>query len=150
MRVFFFVLILVIAFGFLGFLATNPDTAVDVKVIRTVYTEVPLWKVVLITIVVTAVLIISYGLAEGSTVRLENRRLRRELHKLETEINYLRTQPSLSTQPGAGDQSAAVGPPAAESTSPSEPVSSAPVYGEGSDEWVSEADDDAYSGGRAV
>jgi hypothetical protein len=108
---------------------------------------VPLWLVVVVAMLVMLVLVGIAAIAEGAAVRLENRRLRRELHKLETEINYLRTQPSSSQElktvgpdPESGRQDDVQGatPPAA------------PVYGAEGEDWSPDADDDAYSGGRAV
>jgi hypothetical protein len=161
MRVFFFLMVLIIAFGFLGFVATNLDTTVDVTVFAKPYEAVPLWWVVGVTLIFIAVLIGSYAIAEGAAARLENRRLRRELHKLETEINYLRTQPSVSSSltsepPGPPETAAASSPEDPERVGATEKPAqrdhppSAPVYGNESDDWSPDPDDDAYSGGRAV
>ena len=91
------------------------------------------------------------GVVDGAFVRLRNRQMSRELRRLETELNFLRTQPQgARREPDLpGD---AVGP-----AKDDEPVTasqgqegvaalaSAPVYhSEGEDE------DDPYTGGRAV
>lgn len=145
-RVMWFVIGIVLTFGFLGFLVTNFDTRVPVTVITTVYPDVALWLVVLVALVVMSVLVGVAAIAEGAAVRLENRRLRRDVHKLETEINFFRTQPSAAPR---GEQEAPPAPPATE-TEEDDSVASAPVYGNARDDWAPESDDDAYSGGRAV
>jgi hypothetical protein len=78
-------------------------------------------------------------------VRYDNRRLLREIRQAETEIHYLRTQPS----PSAGPESAP--PEMAQSRRVEIPQrearpASAPVYGP-DDEW-SDPDDEVYSGDR--
>jgi len=148
MRVLWFIIGIVLTFGFLGFLVNNFDTRVPVTVFNTPHEGVPLWLVVVVAMLVMLVLVGIAAIAEGAAVRLENRRLRREMHKLETEINYLRTQPSSSQSPGAqrrdsssdeeSDETSAVAPPAA------------PVYGAEGEDWSPDPDDDVYSGGRAV
>lgn len=146
MRILWFVIGIVLTFGFLAFLVTNFDTRVPVTLLTTVYPDVALWLVVLLALVVMSVLVGVAAISEGAAVRLENRRLRRDMHKLETEINYLRTQPHLA--PRASEEPP---PQRAEVTTPREDaVASAPVYGSSVDDWPPDADDDAYSGGRAV
>lgn len=149
MRVLWFVIGIVLTFGFLGFLVTNFDTRVPVTLLTTVYPSVALWLVVLVALLVMSVLVGVAAITEGAAVRLENRRLRREVHKLETELNYLRTQPSLSPR----EVEEPVAPPparAAAAEQEDDDLASAPVYGDAGDEWPPEADDDTYSGGRAV
>jgi uncharacterized integral membrane protein len=148
MRVLWFIIGIVLTFGFLGFLVNNFDTRVPVTVLSTQHVGVPLWLVVVVAMLVMLVLVGIAAITEGAAVRLENRRLRRELHKLETEINYLRTQPSAS-------QDLTVGRPDPESVEESDDThgatpSTAPVYGGEDDDWSPDPDDDAYSGGRAV
>jgi hypothetical protein len=147
MRVLWFIIGIVLTFGFLGFLVNNFDTRVPVTVLSTQHVGVPLWLVVVVTMLVMLVLVGIAAIVEGAAVRLENRRLRRELHKLETEINYLRTQPSSSQRLRAGDASP-------DSDEDGEPLDgtippTAPVYG-AEEDWSPDPDDDAYSGGRAV
>jgi len=149
MRVLWFVIGVVLTFGFLGFLVTNFDTRVSVTVLGTVYEGVALWLVVVVAMLVMLVLVGIAAIAEGAAVRLENRRLRRELHKLETEINYLRTQPGLSIDRGVAQPPPAPAPRKASSETELPVRAPAPVYG-GDDDWPEEADDDPYSGGRAV
>lgn len=147
-RVMWFVIVIVLTFGFLGFLVTNFDTRVPVTMVTTVYPDVALWLVVLVALVVMSVLVGVAAIAEGAAVRLENRRLRREVHKLETEINFFRTQPSAAPR---GEQEAPPPAPAIEAEE-DDALASAPVYGSARDDWAPEpdTDDDAYSGGRAV
>ena len=136
--------------GFLMFLAWNLDTAVTVSLFGTQYSGVPLWLVVFGAIFVNVMLISVYSLAEGTRLRLVNRRLRRELHKLETEVNFLRTRPS-STRAEPDAIPPAPPPSSLVDTLDDEPTrepASAPVYG-AADELPPD-DDDFYSGGRAV
>jgi len=133
--------------GFLMFLAWNLDTSVPVTLFGTRHESVPLWLVVFGAIFVNVMLISVYSLAEGTRIRLVNRRLRRDLHKLETEVNYLRTRPAGSrAEPDEIlERPPAERPPRAEDE---RAPASAPVYGAGDD--VPPDDDDFYSGGRAV
>ena len=83
-------------------------------------------------------------------MRPNHRRLRREIHKLETEVNYLRTQPpklgGIEATRSEQRKGGGVPPPAGGRELPS-----APVYGgDAADERPSDDDDDVYSGGRAV
>ncbi len=139
--------------GFLMFLAWNLDTTVPVTLFGTQYAGVPLWVVVFGAIFVNVMLISVYSLAEGTRLRLVNRRLRRDLHKLETEVNFLRTRPAgARAEPDAILERPAVSPAELADDLPDERAAepaSAPVYGAG-DEVPPEDDDDFYSGGRAV
>jgi hypothetical protein len=128
---------------------SNVDTRVPVTVLTTLYEAVPLSVVVVVSIAFTAVLVGIGAVAEGTKDRLENRRLRRELHKLETEINYLRTQPASTVSTASPAESAQ--PPRSRTASDGEATPpSAPVYGNEDGDWSPDSDDDVYSGGRAV
>ena len=52
------------------------------------------WELALGAFLVGAVLASIVAIVEGAAIRLDNHRLRREIHKMETELNFLRTQPS--------------------------------------------------------
>jgi hypothetical protein len=123
---------------------------VGVTLFQTRYADVPLWLVVFGAVFVSVMLISVYSLAEGTRLRLENRRLRRELRQVETEVNFLRTRPV-----GARVEPDEIGPGAPPRSGVAPPVhaaapASAPVY-DGADERSPESDDeDIYSGGRAV
>ena len=132
--------------GFLMFLAWNLDTTVAVTLFGTRHDGVPLWLVVFGAIFVSVMLISVYSLAEGTRTRLENRRLRRDMHKLETEVNFLRTRPAgARVEPDAIlERPPAPRPPIEGPTAPA----SAPVYGAADD--LPQDDDEFYSGGRAV
>ncbi|HXV75505.1 MAG TPA: lipopolysaccharide assembly protein LapA domain-containing protein [Candidatus Polarisedimenticolaceae bacterium] len=149
MRAMWMVICIVFAFAFLGFLVSNVDTRVPVTLGMTDYEGVPLSVVVVVAIVFTAVLVGIGAVAEGTKDRLENRRLRRELHKLETEINYLRTQPTSAPAAPPSATSTSAGATDADEADHGQPPS-APVYGDAEGEWAGDADDDVYSGGRAV
>lgn len=142
MRVLVIVLSLVSIVVLGGFALTNLSTRVPVTLLNTQYPDVPLYLVVILAVSAGVVLTGVIAVAEGANIRLANRRLRREIHKLETEINYLRTQgPSVPTEDlGRETGSAETEPRRAALPLPT----SAPEYGGGGD------DDDVYSGGRAV
>ncbi|MDH3626219.1 MAG: lipopolysaccharide assembly protein LapA domain-containing protein [Acidobacteriota bacterium] len=116
---------------------------VPITVWYTSFPAVELWVVVVVSIIVGVVFALTIGLVEGTATRIENRRLRRTLRKLETENNYLRTQPSSARHRTESPLPA----PLAPMTAPAivEPAS-APVYGSGDED----EDDDVYSGGSAV
>lgn len=84
-------LLIVFAIVLLMFALTN-DSRVDVTLGGTTYRGVHLTIVVLVSLVVGVVLTGILALIEGASSRLDNRRLRRRLEKLETEMNFLRTQ----------------------------------------------------------
>ena len=153
MKLLFFVMLSVLVFGMLGFFVTNLQTTVPVTVGSTEHPDVHIFFVVLLSVLVGVVFTTIIAIAEGAKIRLDNRRLRRDVHKLESEINYLRTQPSTAprAEPDALTAPGAVTPlpPAKEADSRAEPPS-APVYGSDLEDWSSDPDDDAYSGGRAV
>lgn len=151
MRFLFWALIIGVGLGLLLFALTNPGE-VAVSLGQTTYESVPVWALVLASLIVGVVLTGIVAVVEGGAIRLDNRRLRREIRKMETEINFLRTQPAAAprSEPDALEVTSepiAALPPAAEPVAPEPP--SAPVYDTDPDDWPPESDDDAYSGGRA-
>jgi len=151
MRILFTLLILVLLIGLSGFLLSNSSTHVPVTMWNTHYPAVPVFSLVLGAVLIGVVFTGIFAVAEGAKIRLENRRLRRQLHQLETEVNYLRTQPSSSPRKPPevlGPVPQAKPLPAADAGGFEPP--SAPVYGTEPDDWSGDTDDDAYSGGRAV
>ena len=152
MRLLVTVLTLLFFISLLGFLMTNLGTSVDVVVWNELHSEVPVYLLVILSAFAGCLVVGIIAVAEGAHIRLTNRRLRREIHQLETEINYLRTQPPAGG-PGEPDSAesehaqASGGTSSARGDRPAPPT--APVYGaEGAD--VDDPDDDIYSGGRAV
>ncbi len=137
----------------LGFVATNLETEVSIRVFETAHEGVPLYLVVILAVFVGILYAGTIAVAEGAHIRLANRRLTRDVHKLETEVNYLRTQPavgrrepdSLPTDEGPGARSGSGSHVDGADTRRSPP--SAPVYGEDPE---APDDDEIYSGGRAV
>jgi len=147
MRLLVTVLTLLFFFSLLGFLMTNLGAQVDVVVWNESYPDVPVYLLVILSAFAGCLVVGIIAVAEGANIRLANRRLRKEIHQLETEINYLRTQPPTGPpdEPASAErrQTAAT---ANDDDRPSPPT--APVYGaESADD---DADDDIYSGGRAV
>jgi len=148
MRLLIIVLTLLLAVALLGFVLTNLDTRIDVNVWKTHHESVPLYLVVFLSVVAGVVYACIIGVGQGVQMWISNRRLTREIEKLETELNYFRTQPSIRTPPGEAsrqDEMIATEPPGSEVDA--EPLASAPVYGPDDD---GDPDDDVYSGGRAV
>ena len=151
MRFLLIVVILALVLAILGFTATNIETLTTVTLWQTTYHDVPLWSVVFLSALAGVVSVGIIGVVDGGLVRLRNRQMSRELQRLETELNFLRTQPpAMRREPDLppdaelpddeGDRAAA--------TEPGEGggnLASAPVYhADGADE------DDPYTGGRAV
>lgn len=141
--------------GFIGFVMTNLDTRVPVTVWKTQYPDLPLFLVVIVAILAGICYAGIIGVAEGASARLANRKLRLEVHRLETELHYARTQPPTGSRPepdAVHETADSVAAEARARTLPREPtVPSAPVYGSEEDgEWSSDDDEDVYSGGRAV
>jgi len=115
--------------------------------------DIPLYVVVIISVLVGIVVAGVAAVAEGTHIRLANRRLIRQVQKMETEINYLRTQPPVQSRPEpdelqseAGDSKRATGPALPGRRDEPHHPPSAPVYGSVNDE----DEDDTYTGGRAV
>jgi uncharacterized integral membrane protein len=143
------------------FMFTNPGVVEKIVFFGRTFVEVPLYAVVSLSLIVGITFTCVVAIAEGANTRLANRRLIRQIQKMETEINYLRTQP-----PAAGriepdelpEKQGAVLPSGArpnqrDSADPSTP-SSAPVYGTPQsshrDDDSDDDDDGHYTGGRAV
>jgi hypothetical protein len=151
MRILFILLTFLMFAGVLGFVADNLETEVPVKMFRTAHADVPLYLVVILSVFFGIVYAGILAVAEGAHIRLANRRMAREIRKLETEINYLRTQPTVSrSEPDSLAGVASPGKPtgADRRSEASRDLPSAPVYGDSDD--PSDDDDDMYSGGHAV
>lgn len=145
MRVLFIVLSLVMLIAISAFVVTNLDTRVDVVLLTTLFADAPLYLIVIAALAVGIALAGVLAIVEGAHIRISNRRLAREVHRLETELHYLRTQPRRGeTNPDTptGTKTPGKAAPEAEDVHPS-----APVY---SGDTVDPDDDDTYSGGRAV
>ena len=93
MRLVFPVLLIVLGVVLIGFLITNPGERVDVTLGNTQYHDTPLSMVAFFALTVGVAFTAIVALIEGATIRLDNRRLRREIQRLETENDYLRAQP---------------------------------------------------------
>ena len=149
MRVLVIVLTLVLLVCFLGFVVTNLETRVGVTVWKTYHEDVSLHLVVILSLAAGVLWAGIIGIGQGVQMWLVNRRLSREIQKLETELNYLRTQPvtrAAGEADSSGDRDASRDSAAARGVGEGgAALPSAPVYG--SDD---NPDDDAYSGGRAV
>jgi uncharacterized integral membrane protein len=153
MRLIVILLTLLLFVNLLGFVLTNLETRVDVTVWKSQNHDVPLFAVVILSVLAGIVYAGGIAVAEGANLRLANHRLRREIQKLETELNYLRTQPPGAPraepdaihEPHRPERSAA----AEENDEPGTSPASAPVY-DADGAWEDDRGDDTYSGGRAV
>ncbi len=93
MRLVFPALLIALGVVLIGFLITNPGQRVDVTVGNAQYENAPLSLVAFFALTVGVAFTALVALIEGATIRLDNRRLRREIQRLETENHFLRTQP---------------------------------------------------------
>jgi uncharacterized membrane protein YciS (DUF1049 family) len=148
MRFLLIIVVLALVLAIIGFTVTNIETLTTITLWQTTYRDVPLWSVVFLSALAGVVSVGIIGVVDGALVRLRNRQMSRELHRLETELNFLRTQPSPARRepdlPGgpeiADDEAVAV-----EAADAKGVLASAPVY------HADDADDDdPYTGGRAV
>ncbi len=153
MRLLVIFLTIVLFLNLLGFVLTNLETRVDVTVWRTQHHNVPLFAVVILAVLAGIIYAGVIAVAEGANLRLANHRLRREVQKLETELNYLRTQPVTAprAEPDAlQDLSGSRrGRPADGEDEAGTPPASAPVY-EAEGPLDDDRGDDTYSGDRGV
>jgi uncharacterized integral membrane protein len=145
-----FLLILVILallLALIGFASTNLETRAPVTLWQTTYQDVPVWSIVFLSVLSGVVGVGILAVADGAFVRLKNRQLARELRRLETELNFLRTQPTERRRepdaPGDAENAAPEAPHEDAETGGS--LASAPVY-----QAEEIDDDDPYTGGRAV
>ena len=153
MRLLVILLTILLFLNLLGFVLTNLETRVDVTVWKTQQHNVPLFAVVILAVLAGIVYAGVIAVAEGANLRLSNHRLRREIQKLETELNYLRTQPASTSR---SEPDALSGPPWKDpyrapdaEDDAGTPPASAPVY-EAEGTFDDDRGDDTYSGGRAV
>jgi hypothetical protein len=133
-------------------LLTNLETRVSITLGSTLYSDVRLFWVVFSAVVAGAAAMGVLAMVEGAGVRLANRRLRREIHRLETEVNYLRTQPAVGRAEPDAIEPPEARPARVAVSDRTETLASAPVYVPGDTDLDDDVDpdDDAYSGGRAV
>lgn len=114
-----------------SFALSNPDPRVESIRFGNLRAEsVPLALVVAISMLLGVAYAGLIAIAEGAAVRFKNRRLRREIQRLETENHFLRTQHADESR-DEPDRVAPEPTPAPEPEEESEPRTkpSAPVYG---------------------
>ena len=154
MRFLLTIVILALLLAMLGFSITNLETLTTVTLWKTTYHDVPLWSVVFLSALAGMVSVGIIGVVDGALVRLRNRRMAREVRRLETELNFLRTQPPVARREpdlpvGAEMSEEEEGElVAAERPGVGGVLASAPVYH--TDDADDADDDDPYTGGRAV
>ena len=151
MRFLLIVVILALLLAILGFSITNLETLTTVTLWETTYHDVPLWSLVFLSALAGIVSVGIIGVVDGALVRLRNRQMSRELRRLETELNFLRTQPLAGRRepdlPGGAEIPEEEGDlvVATDAAEGGGVPARAPVY------HTDEADeDDPYTGGRAV
>lgn len=147
MRFLLTIVILALLLAILGFSITNLETLTTVTIWETTYRDVPLWSVAFLSALAGIVSVGIIAVVDGALVRGRNRRMARELRRLETELNFLRTQPMAARrEPDRPDHAEVPDlpeePPIADRD---DELVSAPVYGADDED-----DDDPYTGGRAV
>ncbi len=153
MRVLGYGLSFALCVGLLIFFFFN-QTSVTVATPWATYHDAALWKLVLVAVAIGAVFTGTFAVAEGAQTRLVNRRLKRQIHKLETEINYLRTQPPVMP----GNDKPAMVHSLVQSTKAARTTEgpgagqppSRPIYQSDTDDASPDPEDDIYTGGRAV
>jgi uncharacterized integral membrane protein len=154
MRFFFIVVVLLLVVGFIGFTVTNLGSTATVQLWGAQHPDIPIWQIVILSIAVGAALVGLLATVEGASIRFENRKLRKELQKLEREVNFLRTTQSTATPRAEPDELLPKVAPAPRSTASLSAPASAPVYGErggwSSGDDLDGDDDDTYTGGSAV
>lgn len=150
MRFVLAVFLTLLAVGVIGFVVTNLDEKVTVTIWSTPHEDVWIGYPVIISLLVGALLAGIVAVVEGMQIRLDNRRLAREIQRMETEINFLRTQPATAERPEPDALEVSAPTPPAVEPAPEPP--SAPIYEADQDDWPPDVDDDedAYTGGRAV
>ena len=79
MRLVFPVMLILLGVVLVGFLITNPAERVNITVGSSQYENVPLSLVALIALTLGVAFTATVALIEGATIRLTNRRLRREI-----------------------------------------------------------------------
>jgi hypothetical protein len=152
MRLVVSLVLLVVFIGLLGFALTNFETRVPITVVETTHSDVRLFAVVILAALFGATCVGIVALVEGTALRIANRRLEKEVARLESELNYARTQPLGPARPEPDALAGSRPPEESAGTSEADPIPpSRPVYEADSDDWTErDPGDDAYSGGRAV
>ena len=147
MRFLLTIVILALLLAILGFSITNLETQTTVTIWETTYRDVPLWSVAFLSALAGIVSVGIIAVVDGALVRGRYRRMTRELRRLETELNFLRTQPiAARREPDRPDHAEVPDLPEEQPIAErDDDLVSAPVYGADDED-----DDDPYTGGRAV
>lgn len=85
----FILALFLIFFGGWLFLITQNGSLVDVEVLFASYRQVPLSRVITISLLAGIGFTALISFLDGARIRLQNRRLRRQVGRLETEIQHL-------------------------------------------------------------
>jgi uncharacterized integral membrane protein len=151
MRFLLTIVILALLLAILGFSITNLETLTTVTLWKTTYRDVPLWSVVFLSALAGIVSVGIIGVVDGALVRLRNRQMARELRRLETELNFLRTQPATLRQEPDRPAGAEVKDDEESELVAAERPEVAGARARAPRKHADDADeDDPYTGGRAV
>ena len=148
MRLVLILVILALLLAILGFAMTNLETRTAITVWQTTYQDVPLWSVVFLSALAGIVSVGVIAVVDGAFVRARYRQVVRELRRVETELNFLRTQPATPRLEPDAPSRAEAPDDADDEDEPARapvPLATAPVY-----QPEDADDDDPYTGGRAV
>lgn len=153
MRLFQLLLFLFLLLAMLWFVADNIDHRTAFTLMGKHYPDVALYFIVFGAVFAGILFVGLIAVVEGAHDRLANRKLTREIQKLETELNFLRTQP-MSAPRREPDNMPAEGRETAERLTRdgmNDVPASAPIYDPDQESWdPDDDDDDMYTGGRAV
>jgi len=94
MRLVLPLLLILLGVLLVGFLIHNPEQRVDLTLGGARYPQVPLTLVVLVSLTLGVAFTAIVALIEGASIRLVNRRQRREIRRLEAENARLRAEPA--------------------------------------------------------
>lgn len=151
MRLLVSVVLIVLFILLFGFIVTNIDSRVSsITIWTTVYENVITIYVVVFAFFAGVFLTFVIAFFEGAKLRIDNRRLKKQIHEQETEINYLRTQPRSPAPPEPDELTPAASAGRAAAAEGGPHVPSAPVYDADERRVDRDPDDDMYTGGRAV
>lgn len=104
MRLVLSVMLILLVLVLVGFMITNSSQYVEITIGSTQYPNVWLPTVVFIALAVGVAFTAVVALIEGATIRLTNRRLRREIQRLQTEQSFLRSPSPAVAPPRPGPE----------------------------------------------
>ena len=125
------VLMIVMVIGLIGFVFTNQSARVSVTLLNTQYAGVRLALVVVLAFAAGAGFCGLVAMIEGAADRLANRRLRKRVDALETELEVLRSQTVEPRGPEPDEPKSEPETPSGAGEPPRRDPPSAPVWSQG-------------------